>query len=61
MFFKITRFRFQFQNLPTTSLAFFLFSNAGNVDMSNKAVFIQFSLKSASLLDLQATQTITKT
>lgn len=55
--FKSTRFNDQFQNQTTNSLAFFLLSNAGSVGVSNKAIFIQFSLKADCLLDLQARQT----
>lgn len=54
IFFKITKFRYQFQNQPTNNLAFF-FANAGKVGMSNKAIFIPFSGKAPCLLDLQAT------
>lgn len=60
-FFEITRFHDQFQNQPTNSLAFFLFCNAGDVGMPNKVIFVQFSLKAACLLDIQATHTIAKT
>lgn len=59
IFFNITKFRYQFQNQPTNSLAFF-FANAGKVGMSNKAIFTPFSCKAPCLLDLQATQTIAK-